>query len=107
MRKIIQNLFPLIILFALELFLNEIYFFMVVILFSVYSVLIKPENKKEKNFYILGLFLGLFIEVGLGFIHRQQYWSASTLWGVPLWLPFLWALGFVYIRRIGNLVVGK
>ena len=99
------NILPLIILFTLELFLSEISFFVVVILFTIFSVFVKSENKKEKYFYLLGLILGFVIEIGLGLIHRQQNWSNPILFGVPLWLPFMWGLGFIYIRRIGNLIV--
>lgn len=105
MLKILNPSILLIVLFIFELFLTEWQFFAVVIIFSIFSVLIKPENNKEKYLYIIGVLLGLVIEIGLGLIHRQQMWTNASLWGVPVWLPFIWGLGFIYIRRIGNLIV--
>lgn len=50
---------------------------------------------------MLGLFLGIFIEVVLGAVARQQYWVNASLMGVPVWLPIAWGIGFVVITRIG------
>lgn len=104
-KKHVLDIFLLIVLFILELFLGETTFLFAVLLFSIYSLFFEKHDKRELWLYCLGFVLGLIIEVSLGFINRQQFWTTVTFWGVPVWLPFLWGLAFVYIRRIGNLIV--
>jgi hypothetical protein len=61
---------------------------------------------REKALLVVGIALGCGIEVGLGLVLRQQHWEQATLLGVPMWLPLIWGLGFIAIRRIGNAIVG-
>ena len=63
--------------------------------------------KNEWILFFLGLLIGFFIEVILGLIYRMQYWENPTLLGVPMWLPLVWGYAFVFIRRIGNIIVKK
>ncbi len=58
-------------------------------------------HPNEPRVFMLGLFLGIFIEVVLGAVARQQYWVNASLMGVPVWLPIAWGIGFVVITRIG------
>jgi hypothetical protein len=56
-------------------------------------------RKREWIVYVSGLGLGLFIEVVLGLVARQQHWEGASLLGVPLWLPLAWGIGFIAIGR--------
>lgn len=60
---------------------------------------------RETKVVLIGLVLGLIVEVGLGLIARQQHWEGASLLGVPYWLPIMWAAGFVVIGRIYNYIV--
>jgi hypothetical protein len=55
----------------------------------------------ELTLWLVGLGTGLFVEVVLGLVARQQHWDDASLLGVPMWLPLVWALGVVAITRAG------
>jgi len=74
------------------------------ICFCVIIFLLHFQNGELILFFV-GLVVGLFIEVGLGFIARSQHWENASFFGVPYWLPIIWGIGFVLIHRIGSLIV--
>lgn len=52
--------------------------------------------------FVFGMVLGTFIEVFLGLIARQQHWDGgASLFGCPLWLPFIWGSAFIFIASLG------
>lgn len=59
----------------------------------------------EAVIYLIGVAMGLIIEVGLGQVARTQFFTNASLFGVPLWLPLAWGYGFVVIRRVGNGII--
>lgn len=63
--------------------------------------------KGEALLFIIGLFSGAFIEIGLRVFGFQQVWKDSSLFGVPVWLPVVWGVGFVLIARLGDMVKKK
>lgn len=71
------------------------------------SLLFWRYERNEYRLYLLGVTVGLTIEVGLGQIARTQHWTHASLYGVPYWLPLAWGYGFVVMRRIGNVVVRR
>lgn len=73
------------------------------ILFSI--LLLYKRESGEVYLYLIGVVMGLTIEVGLGLINRSQHWDNASLFGVPYWLPVIWGYGFVAMRRIGNAVI--
>jgi len=75
------------------------------ILFS--GLLLFRREKGEGMLFLVGLTMGLIIEVGLGQVARTQHWEYASLLGVPFWLPLIWGYGFVIMRRVGNIVVGR
>ena len=72
--------------------------------FCVVIFLLHFQNG-EFLLFLIGLVLGLSIEVGLGLIARSQHWANASFFGVPYWLPIIWGIGFVLIHRVGNLIV--
>ncbi len=66
--------------------------------------------KKEKNdlivfvfgFFIMTIFENLFVKTGVETFQRN-----SLLGVMPLWLPLLWAYGFVAIKRAINVLDGR
>lgn len=104
-REVIIQLLQLIMVFVILTFTrNEIVFAFVIAILLLVNFKIK-YSKNEWELFLIGCLAGFIIEVALGKIYRLQYWQQDSLFGVPLWLPLLWGYGFVFIRRIGNLIV--
>ncbi len=105
--KIIKKiLFPLILFvsfFAIQVFLkpSEIVLTLLALLLTIIIFSIK-SYKHEFRVFMLGLLLGFFVEVVLGLFARQQHWDNASLFGVPIWLPIIWGIGFVVITRVGS-----
>lgn len=103
-KNIIVQSIPLLIAFALEpLIQNELAYTVVLLILLLVSFKIQ-YHKREWLLFGVGVLAGLVLEVGAGQIYRLQYWEQDSLFGVPYWLPILWGIGFVYIRRIGNAI---
>jgi len=60
----------------------------------------------EALLFGVGTVFGLVFELGGDAIYKLQYWSQGSLFGIPAWLPLFWGLGFVFIRRFGNALIG-
>jgi len=60
---------------------------------------------REWLLFGIGSALGLVFELGGDAIYKLQSWSEGSLFGIPMWLPLFWGLGFVFIRRFGNAVL--
>lgn len=61
-------------------------------------------HRGEGALFTLGILYGVIVEVVLGLFHRQQVWLDASLYGVPLWLPIIWGIGFIYIGRLAVFV---
>ncbi len=63
-------------------------------------------NEGELGLFLLGVLLGMFIEIGLVGVagERQQIWLDASFFGIPYWLPLAWGLAFVVLPRIGMYV---
>ena len=97
--KILREAIPVILMIILIPFiLNDFFLVAVYILIIAVSFLIKYE-KKDWVFLIFGFFIMIvseyfFISTGVEVFERK------SLFGImPIWLPVLWAYGFVAIRR--------
>ena len=60
-------------------------------------------NSRVHEVYLFGVgtAAGLVIEVGFRYLGYQQVWTDASLFGVPIWLPIAWGMGFVLITRLG------
>lgn len=61
-------------------------------------------NQNEVILFLVGIFFGVIIEIGLRYFGYQQVWKDASLFGVPVWLPLVWGIGFVIITRLGLLI---
>jgi hypothetical protein len=77
--------------------------FIVVIALTMFAV---RDHKNEPLLFIMGVVVGLVVEVGLRQLGYQQAWAHASLFGVPYWLPVVWGIGFVLITRFGIKVRG-
>ena len=60
----------------------------------------------EVLLFVVGTLFGVVFELGGDAIYKLQYWSQGSFFGIPAWLPLFWGLGFVFIRRFGNALIG-
>ena len=97
--QIFKNSVPILLMMVLiplvknDYILTGVYIFIIII--SLYI-------KKQRN-DILVLFFGFFVMIFFEYLFIKtgvETFNRNTLFGVmPLWLPFLWAYGFVAIKR--------
>lgn len=75
----------------------------VVAILAVFITFLLWYNEGEFGLLMLGVMLGMFIEVGLTGVvgERQQIWLEASLFGIPYWLPIMWGIAFVVLPRIG------
>lgn len=106
-RKIFLNALPILAMIALiPLITNDYNLSLVYVLIILISFYIK----KEKNdlivfifgFFVMTIFENLFVKTGVETFQRN-----SLLGIMPLWLPLLWAYGFVAIKRSINTLDGR
>lgn len=103
--EIIKEFIPILIGFiAIWIIRQEIIISIILILILLLTFKIK-YNKNEIYLFIFGIITGFVIEVGSDLIYKLQYWENGSLFGIPIWLPLLWGYGFIFIRRIGNIIV--
>lgn len=62
-------------------------------------------HKGEWSLFIIGIITCIVIEIGGSQIYKLQYWISGSFFSIPLWLPILYGYSFIFIRRIGNIIV--
>ncbi len=105
--KIFFNTLPILIMVGLIPLVpndyNLLLVYMLIIVAAIYA-------KREKNdlivfvfgFFVMLIFENLFVKTGVETFNRN-----SLLGVMPLWLPLLWAYGFVAIKRAINALDGR
>ena len=93
-------IFPIIFLFTQSEIIVSI--FILTMAFIAYKI---KYNKNEIKLFIIGIILGIIMEIGGDLIFKMQYWENASFFGIPLWLPILWGYAFVFIIRIGNHII--
>ena len=83
---------------------NEIIISFAIIILLLLSFKIR-YYKKEGLLFLTGAVTGFTLEIVSDLIYKLQYWQEGSLFGIPIWLPILWGYGFIFIRRIGNLII--
>ncbi len=95
----------LVIFFLIETFTkNEVLLTFFAICFGLYFFVLPKDRKIKIWLWVIGCLLGFTIEVLMGFWGRSQFWTYGSLFGVPLWLPFAWGLGFEAIYMLGKFI---
>jgi hypothetical protein len=101
-KKILQiflNTIPIIIMIAfIPVFKNDyaltgIYFLIIFISFAI------RYEKKDYLFFIFGFIIMIISEYFFISTGVETFMRNSLFGLMPLWLPFLWAYGFVAIKR--------
>lgn len=76
--------------------------FIIALLITAFKI---HYNKNEIKLFLIGIILGIIMEIGGDLIFKMQYWENASFFGIPIWLPILWGYAFVFIRRIGNHII--
>ncbi len=104
--SIILIILPFLIFFIVQVAVNrEIPLAMIVLAFIGFALYQSTNILGESLLLMIGLLLGIIIEVGLGLVLRTQHWENASFLGVPYWLPLIWGYGFVTIHRLGEIVL--
>ncbi len=103
-ENIFFQLIPLFLVLVIFFFTTkEVYVTFWIIFLIGLSFAIK-YHRQEWKVLVFGITLGFLFEVVGDFIYKAQYWENASLFGIPLWLPLMWGYGFIFIRRIGNIL---
>jgi len=97
--KILIEAIPIILMIILiPAIINDYVLTVLYILIMIVSFIIK-YNKQEYIFFIFGFIVMVILEYF--FISAGvEVFARNSLFGImPIWLPFLWAYGFVAIKR--------
>lgn len=103
-KKIFLNIIPILLMIVLIPAIKNDYlltgFYLIIIVISLF---IKFELKDILflgfGFFIMIVMEYLFISTGVETFNRNSFFGI-----MPLWLPFLWAYGFVAIKRSVNIL---
>ena len=106
-RQIFFNALPVLIMVGLiPLVPNDYNLSLVYILIIVAAFYVKREKNDLLififGFFVMTIFENLFVKTGVETFQRN-----SLLGVMPLWLPLLWAYGFVAIKRSINALDGR
>ena len=77
--------------------------FIVAVTFIMFLVRNHPH---EPALFAVGVVVGAIVEIGFRILGYQQTWTQASLFGIPLWLPIAWGVGFVLITRLGIAIRG-
>ncbi len=102
-----EFLFVLVFFILETFFRNELLLTFAVLVFGLVIAFLPQERKVKIWLWVIGTLVGFTIEVLMGFVSRSQFWNYGSLFGVPLWLPFIWGLGFEAIYLLGRFIRHK
>ncbi len=105
-KLMVLNALPVLLMVGLIPFVQNDYLLTAIYLLIIATSLIYKRYSKDLLAFFLGLFIMtlseyLFIRTGVETFNR------NSLFGLmPLWLPLLWAYGFVVIKRYVVIILG-
>lgn len=98
---------PLLIGFFLQPLVHEEYLFLVIIVAVIIATWEIKYYKGEWKLLVLGIVFSFIFEGLSGQIYRMQYWQNASLLGIPIWLPLFWGYGFIFVYRLGKVLLEK
>ena len=97
-KKIIIQTLPLILMIILIMIIqNDFLLLGIYIIIIIFSFLIK-YHKREYIYFLFGL-IGMFISEMIFIRTGVETFNRASFFGMPIWLPLLWAYAFVIIKR--------
>lgn len=103
-KNIFFEMIPILIMIGLIPLIKNDYLlsllYIIIILISFKIKYVKNECRIfTAGFTLMLIFEFIFISTGV------ETFIRNSLFGMPLWLPFLWGYGFVAIRRAGEYLI--
>jgi hypothetical protein len=81
--------------------------FLAIILAIISFAFIKMWNTKHDTvFYFIAAVIGPLAEIVCIHFGAWEYSNPSFL-GIPAWLPFVWGISFLSIRRVSETIIQK
>lgn len=97
--QIFLNTIPVLIMIGLIPFVLNDYFLTVVYIGIIFVSFLLKRAKNDLLVFVFGFVIMVVFEY-LFISTKVETFNRNTLFGImPLWLPFLWAYGFVAIKR--------
>jgi len=98
-KKIFLNSIPLLVMVGLIPLISNDFVLMAVFGLVISVSFLVKRQKNEWLIFIAGFLLMIFFEY-IFILTGVEVFYRNTLFGImPIWLPFLWAYGFVAIGR--------
>lgn len=98
-KEIFQNAVPILIMIGLIPIIRNDYWLTGVYILIIGIVFFIKYEKQEYIFILFGFFIMIIFEAFFVSTGVETFERNSLFGIIPLWLPFLWAYGFVAIRR--------
>jgi len=91
------------------IFLTYLFWKNNIILLAVYLIailiILKIKYQRGDLFALCyGFIIGLLVETVGASVSRYQSFANPDFLGIPMWLPVVWAYGFVLMKRIGVII---
>lgn len=106
-KKVLSQSFYLPFALMLNNFVTDEFLFTGILIVFIFLSFKIEYHKREWILFVVGIFFGVLIEVVTASFGRLQHWEHASLFGIPLWLPIVWGYAFIYMRRIGDIVIGE
>ena len=103
--KFLITLIPLLVGMIALLFTHNEWIISGIVVLVIIATFWLEYHKNEIWWLLIGIGVGVILEIGGDLIWKLQYWSEGSIMGLPLWLFLWWGYAFVLIRRAGNFVV--
>lgn len=103
-ESLVFQLVPLFLVLVIFFFTQNEYAVTAGILVLLTATFAIKYYSDEWKVLLLGIILGFTFEIAGDLIYQAQFWENASLFGIPIWLPLMWGYGFIFIRRIGNIL---
>lgn len=109
MKKTLIPIFLETLPLLIGIFLTYLFWKNNIILLAVYliaiSIILKIKYQRgDLSALFYGFIIGLIVEtIGTSVSHYQSFANPDFL-GIPMWLPIVWAYGFMLMKRIGVII---
>lgn len=97
--NIFINSIPILIMIGLIPFVPNDYVLTLLYIAIITTALFIKRTKNDFMVLIFGFLIITFMEFLFTSTGVETFTRTSLLWSMPVWLPFLWAYGFVAIKR--------
>jgi hypothetical protein len=97
--QIFLNALPIIFMVILIPFIRNDYLLTLAYLAVIAVTLFIKYESKDFVFLVFGFFIMMFFEYFFLATKVEKFNRVSFLGVMPMWLPFLWAYGFVSMKR--------